>query len=125
MAKASGSDWTRRLLFGDNLEMMSKLPPNLVDLIYLDPPFNSNEDYNVLFDVGSKNRDLAQWTAFKDTWIWDDAADEAEAFVEANGSVQLATLVAALKLSLGKSPMMAYIANMAARRRTFKAGLRR
>lgn len=105
----------RRLYFGDNLEVMGRLPDALVDLVYLDPPFNSDEDYNVFFETEGLDPDEAQWTAFKDTWIWDDASDEAVKAIQEQGAVQLATLIDALRLSLGKSPMMAYLANMGIR----------
>jgi site-specific DNA-methyltransferase (adenine-specific) len=105
----------RRLYFGDNLEVMGRLPDALVDLVYLDPPFKSDEDYNVFFETEGLDPDEAQWTAFKDTWIWDDASDEAVKLIQEKGTIQLATLVDALRASLGKSPMMAYIANMGIR----------
>jgi site-specific DNA-methyltransferase (adenine-specific) len=105
----------RRLFFGDNLDVMTAMPPELVDLVYLDPPFKSDEDYNVFFPTEGLDPDEAQWTAFKDTWIWDEAADIAAVHVERHGTVALATLIDALLQSLGKSPMMAYLANMGAR----------
>lgn len=106
----------RRLYFGDNFDIMKeKLTENLVDLVYLDPPFKSDEDYNVFFETEGLDPDEAQWTAFKDTWIWDDASDDALAFLEESSFHQLATLLRALKDSLGKSPMMAYLVNMGAR----------
>lgn len=105
----------RRLYFGDNLEVMERLPSELVDLVYLDPPFNSDEDYNVFFENKALDPDEAQWTAFKDTWVWDEAADEALEHIREKGTVRLSTLVDALRESLGRSPMMAYIVNMAVR----------
>ena len=67
------------LYYGDCLEVISKWNDNSVDLIYLDPPFNSKVNYNILFgnqkNGGDKN-DLAQLTAFTDTWEWDGAAEE-------------------------------------------------
>ena len=60
----------RRLYFGDNLDVMATLPDALVDLVYLDPPFKSDEDYNVFFESEGLDVDEAQWTAFKDTWLW-------------------------------------------------------
>ena len=66
----------RRLYFGDNLDIMGEaIPDAFVDLVYLDPPFNSDEAYNVFFETADLDPDEAQWTAFKDTWIWDEAAD--------------------------------------------------
>lgn len=112
---ASTTKPIRRLYFGDNLDVMATLPDALVDLVYLDPPFNSDEDYNVFFESEGLDIDEAQWTAFKDTWLWDEAADKAVELIRKKGSIQLSTLVDALSASLGKSPMMAYLANMGIR----------
>lgn len=105
----------RRLYFGDNLDVMQTMPDGIVDLVYLDPPFKSDEDYNVFFPTENLDPDEAQWTAFKDTWVWDDAAKDAMGAIVARGSPQLAGLTDALQRSLGTSPMMAYIANMGIR----------
>lgn len=106
----------RRLYFGDNFAIIAdKLDENLVDLVYLDPPFNSDEDYNLFFDTEGLDAGEGQWTAFKDTWFWDKASDEALAFVERSTFTSLATLLRALMSNLGKSPMMAYLVFMAAR----------
>jgi adenine specific DNA methylase Mod len=62
-----------RLLFGDNLKWLRDLkifPDASVDLVYLDPPFNSNADYNVLFREASGEASQAQFHAFTDTWNW-------------------------------------------------------
>src|SRR6184192_915324 len=67
-----------RLYFGDNLKWLSdrkEFPDASVDLVYLDPPFNSNADYNVLFREPSGQVSQAQFHAFTDTWSWADAAD--------------------------------------------------
>ena len=66
-----------RLLFGDNLKWLRDtriFPDASVDLVYLDPPFNSNADYNVLFREASGEASQAQFHAFTDTWNWADAA---------------------------------------------------
>jgi adenine specific DNA methylase Mod len=66
-----------RLYFGDNLKWLSdrkEFPDASVDLVYLDPPFNSNADYNVLFREPSGQVSQAQFHAFTDTWSWADAA---------------------------------------------------
>jgi site-specific DNA-methyltransferase (adenine-specific) len=61
-----------RLFWGDNLAILREyLPDASVDLIYLDPPFNSNRNYNVLFRDESGTEADAQITAFEDTWHWD------------------------------------------------------
>jgi site-specific DNA-methyltransferase (adenine-specific) len=69
------------LYYGDNLDVLRRhIPDESVDLIYLDPPFNSNQDYNVLFGEQDGSRAAAQIKAFEDTWRWDQAA--AEAYVD-------------------------------------------
>ena len=68
---------TNTLHYGDCLEVMSEWPNACADLIYLDPPFNSKANYNILFGTqknGGNKDDLAQLTAFTDTWEWDAAA---------------------------------------------------
>jgi adenine specific DNA methylase Mod len=70
------------LYYGDNLDILRRyLADESVDLIYLDPPFNSNADYNVLFAEQDGARAAAQIKAFEDTWKWDEEA--ARAFDEA------------------------------------------
>lgn len=69
---------TRNTLFyGDNLEILREyIDDESIDLIYLDPPFNSNRSYNVLFKDESGADSEAQITAFDDTWHWGEAAEE-------------------------------------------------
>ena len=63
------------LFYGDNLYILrDRIPNESVDLIYLDPPFNSNRTYNVLFKQESGADSEAQIAAFEDTWHWDRAA---------------------------------------------------
>jgi adenine specific DNA methylase Mod len=74
-----------RLYFGDNLKWLSdrkEFPDASVDLVYLDPPFNSNADYNVLFREPSGQVSQAQFHAFTDTWSWADAADTYHQFID-------------------------------------------
>jgi site-specific DNA-methyltransferase (adenine-specific) len=62
---------TNVLYYGDNLEILRKyIPDNSVDLIYLDPPFNSKRDYNILFKENGGVESEAQTHAFTDTWHW-------------------------------------------------------
>jgi DNA modification methylase len=62
---------TNVLYYGDNLDILRRyLPDAAVDLVYLDPPFNSNRDYNVIFRDESGNATDAQLLAFEDTWHW-------------------------------------------------------
>ena len=107
---------TRQLYYGDNLEVMrDHLPDESVDLVYLDPPFKSNADYNVLFKAGGLKPDEAQMTVFKDTWTWDEAANHALSEVQDLENVQLVNLINALEDALSKTPMMAYLVMMAIR----------
>jgi site-specific DNA-methyltransferase (adenine-specific) len=63
------------LYYGDNLDVLHRyIKDESVDLVYLDPPFNSNQDYNVLFAEQDGSRSAAQIKAFGDTWRWDEAA---------------------------------------------------
>jgi site-specific DNA-methyltransferase (adenine-specific) len=69
-------DWKNRLYFGDNLDILRcQAPDSSVDLVYLDPPFNSNATYNVLFKEKSGAESAAQITAFEDTWQWSVEAE--------------------------------------------------
>jgi hypothetical protein len=76
------------LYYGDNLDVLRRhVKDETIDLIYLDPPFNSNQDYNVLF-AEHGTRSAAQIKAFEDTWRWDEVAAAAyEETVEGGGDV--------------------------------------
>lgn len=104
-----------RLYYGDNLDVLRRyVADESVDLVYLDPPFNSNADYNVLFAEKSGTRASAQIKAFADTWQWDESAAVAyREVVEAGGSVAQAMI--AFRTFLGDSNMLAYLAMMAPR----------
>ena len=105
------------LYYGDNLQILRNheyFPSESVDLIYLDPPFKSNQDYNVLFSAQDGSRSAAQIKAFEDTWRWDQAAAEAyEETVDAGGRVAL--VMQAFRTFLGQSDMLAYLSMMAPR----------
>jgi adenine specific DNA methylase Mod len=103
------------LYYGDNLEMLRRyIKDDSVDLVYLDPPFKSNQDYNVLFAEQDGSRSAAQIKAFGDTWRWDQAASEAyHEIVERGGKVSQA--MQAFRAFLGESDMLAYLTMMAPR----------
>ena len=103
------------LYYGDNLDVLKlHIKSETVDLIYLDPPFNSNQDYNVIFAEKEGARSSAQIKAFGDTWQWDqDAAKAYEAAVEKGGKVSDA--LRAFRIILGTNDMMAYISQMSLR----------
>ncbi|HZL50876.1 MAG TPA: DNA methyltransferase [Terracidiphilus sp.] len=104
-----------KLYYGDNLDVLRRyIPDQSVDLIYLDPPFNSRQDYNVLFAEKDGSRSSSQITAFKDTWEWNIEAERAYVeVVEAGGRV--ADAMRAFRTLLGGSDMLAYLAMMAPR----------
>ncbi len=104
-----------QLYYGDNLTVLREhIQDESVDLIYLDPPFNSRQDYNVLFAEKDGTRSSSQIMAFEDTWEWNMDAEAAfEEIVERGGRVSDA--MRAFRTFLGHSDMMAYLAMMAPR----------
>ena len=109
-------DWKNRLYFGDNLDILrNEIDDASVDLIYLDPPFNSNANYNVLFQEKSGQQSAAQITAFEDTWHWDIESEHAYQDVVTGGSGKLPDLLQAMRSFLGDNDMMAYLTMMAQR----------
>lgn len=110
------SDDPRNILYyGDNLDVLCRyVADESVDLVYLDPPFNSNATYNVLFKEHSGEKAASQIKAFEDTWTWDqEAARSYFEMLQAGGEV--ANAVKAFYTLLGDSNMMAYLAMMAPR----------
>ena len=108
---------TNRLYYGDNLDVLrdDKAPDESVDLIYLDPPFNSNASYNILFKSPAGAGADASIEAFDDTWQWGPAASSALMDITASGNHKLHTLMQAMKTAIGENAMMAYLAMMAVR----------
>lgn len=104
-----------KLYYGDNLDILRRyIADESVDLIYLDPPFKSDQDYNVLFAEQDGTRSAAQIRAFQDTWRWDEGAVAAfEEAVRADGRV--AAAMHAFHTMLGPSDMLAYLSMMAPR----------
>lgn len=105
------------LFFGDNLDVLRRhVRDESVDLVYLDPPFNSAQDYNVLFKTRDGTDAAAQIKAFEDTWHWDAAA--AAAYHETvERADEVADALRAFRLFLGDSDMLAYLSIMAPRLR--------
>lgn len=103
------------LYYGDNLAVLRQhVKDDTVDLVYLDPPFNSSQDYNVLFAEQDGSRAAAQVRAFEDTWHWDgEVARAFEETIESGGRV--ADVMRAFRTFLGASDMMAYLTMMAPR----------
>jgi DNA modification methylase len=103
------------LYYGDNLQVLREhVPDESVDLIYLDPPFKSDQNYNVLFAERDGTKSQAQIKAFGDTWHWDAGAARAyQDIVEQGGDV--ANAMRAFRTLLGDNDMLAYLAMMAPR----------
>lgn len=105
-----------RLYYGDNLDVLREhVASESVDLIYLDPPFNSNANYNVLFADSSGVKSSAQITAFEDTWHWGEESEKAFYDLVKSGSQDLVHLIEAYRRFLSDGAMMAYLAMMAPR----------
>ena len=107
-----------RLYYGDNLDILRNreyFPNECVDLIYLDPPFNSNRNYNVLFKAESGVDSEAQITAFEDTWHWSESALSTYFDLVEHAPANVATAIKALMDLIGHNQMMAYLVMMAAR----------
>jgi site-specific DNA-methyltransferase (adenine-specific) len=112
------ADWKDKLFFGDNLAVLRKdIPDDCVDLIYLDPPFNSNASYNVLFkEQKTGKKSAAQITAFEDTWYWTlKESQVAYEEVVRSGHSKLSDLIQAMRKVLGENDMLAYLVMMAVR----------
>lgn len=105
------------LYYGDNLAVLREsIRSETVDLIYLDPPFNSNASYNVLFERGKGDQKGAQIKAFDDTWQWDDlVSGEALREVRQSSYQNAAQMLDAVVGFLGKNAMTAYLCMMAVR----------
>ncbi len=105
-----------QLHFGDNLDVLREsIGDESVDLIYLDPPFNSNASYNVLFSTPKGHRSHAQIAAFEDTWHWGEQAEREFSELLSSASTNTAELLRALRGFLGENDMMAYLTMMATR----------
>lgn len=104
------------LFYGDNFGILRDyIPDESIDLIYLDPPFNSNRSYNVLFKDESGSESEAQITAFEDTWRWNQAAEQTYRELVTQSPDHVAKMIAALREFIGANQMMAYLVMMAAR----------
>ncbi len=101
------------LYYGDCLDWMGEWDDESVDLIYLDPPFNSKANYNVLY--GTEGSSEAQYRAFEDTWHWDDKAEDRLAMFESAIGRPAHNAIEGLFRILGRSGMLAYLTYMAER----------
>jgi DNA modification methylase len=112
----SSDNGKNKLYYGDNYEVLQRyVRDESVDLIYLDPPFSSRQDYDVLFAEKDGSKSSSQIHAFEDTWEWNlDAERSYQHLVETIGG-QVADAMRTFRTFLGTSDMMAYLAMMAPR----------
>lgn len=104
------------LYYGDNLKVLrDSIADESVDLVYLDPPFNSSATYNVLFKAPSGESSAAQIEAFEDTWHWNESAERAFDEVVTGPHSDAAIMLRAMRSALGENDMMAYLAMMSVR----------
>jgi DNA modification methylase len=105
-----------RLFCGDNLDVLREhVAAGSVDLVYLDPPFNSNADYAIDVKPAEGRGAGARIAAFRDSWRWGPAAADAYQAVLRSGRTEAAALLAAMRAFLGESATMAYLATIAVR----------
>jgi len=103
------------LYYGDNLDIMQRyLPDESIDLVYLDPPFKSSQNYNILFKEQNGSRAASQIRAFEDTWTWDHEDEEIYADIVTKGG-KVADAMQAFRTFLGPCDMLAYLVMMAPR----------
>lgn len=101
------------LYFGDNLFILrDHIKDETIDLIYLDPPFNSNATYNVLFKSPKGQNSDAQIEAFEDTWHWGEQAENEFNEIIHSGNTEVAELIQAIRKFLGENDLMAYLVMM-------------
>jgi DNA modification methylase len=104
------------LYYGDNLDILRRyIKDESVDLIYLDPPFKSNQDYNVLFEEKDGTRSSAQIQAFGDTWEWNTVAASAYQDIVESGPESVSKTMQGFRQVVGDSDMLAYLSMMAPR----------
>ena len=105
-----------QLFFGDNLHVLREsIADASVDLVYLDPPFNSKRDYNLLFKSPEGGESHAQITAFEDSWHWGEQAEREYGEILQSGHTRMADLISAFRSFLGENDLMAYLVMMANR----------
>jgi DNA modification methylase len=103
----------KSLYYGDNLEVLREsIQDESVDLIYLDPPFNSKRDYNLLFKSPKGHDSAAQITAFEDSWHWNAQAEREFNEILHQANTGVAEMMQALRRFLGENDMMAYLTMM-------------
>lgn len=105
-----------QLFYGDNLDILREhIRDETIDLIYLDPPFNSSANYNILFKSPQGQESTAQIEAFEDTWHWNEQAEREFGELIRQPNTDVSEMMQALRRFLGENDMMAYLTMMANR----------
>jgi site-specific DNA-methyltransferase (adenine-specific) len=107
---------TNTLYYGDNLDILREhIPDASVDLIYLDPPFNSNRSYNVLFREANGTAADSQITAFDDSWHWGQSAEQTLREIETGAAPHIVEMMQAIVRFVGRNDVTAYLVMMTVR----------
>lgn len=105
-----------KLFFGDNLDVLrDHFLSDTVDLIYLDPPFNSKRGYNVLFKTPKGQSSDAQITAFEDSWVWGEQAEREFTEIIHQCNTDVCDMIQHMRQFLKDTPVMAYLVMMTTR----------
>ena len=109
-------DPIRRLCLRDNLDAMRELDDDAVDLVYLDPPFNTNRTYKIVFRGPESLRPDAHLPAFEDVWVWDDATEQlSDELLNGGYGRSASESVAGMMRLRGRDRLTAYLVNIAPR----------
>jgi site-specific DNA-methyltransferase (adenine-specific) len=104
------------LYYGDNIKILRNpkyFPDESVDLVYLDPPFNSAESYNAFFEERDGSLSASQFQAFTDTWVWDQRAAASFEWIVTEGPEAVSRRMQAFRMMFGTTDMLAYLSMMA------------
>jgi site-specific DNA-methyltransferase (adenine-specific) len=101
------------LFYGDNLGVLrDHFRDETIDLIYLDPPFNSKRAYNVLFSSPKGHKSEAQVTAFEDSWSWGEQAEREYAELLHQSNTNVAEMIRSMRGFLNETDIMTYLVMM-------------
>lgn len=106
---------TNLLYCADNIEILSQMESDSVDLVYLDPPFNSSRSYFMNFRDAKGKEGESQQAAFEDTWKWEQAAIEAHDRLKVSENPRIVATIHAFHTMLREGPMLAYLVSLAER----------
>lgn len=113
------------LYYGDNLDILRKhIPENSIDLVYLDPPFNSQANYNILFKEPTGEPSEAQITAFEDTWHWTEETEHIFQEIVREAPAEVVEMMVSFRKFLSPNDVMAYLTMMCIRLLELKRALK-